>query len=510
MVVASKAKRGLHYGTLALAILVLLATAADPADARGRHRRSVKLAYQPPYAAIVVDANSGQVLHESSADSLRHPASLTKIMTLYLLFEQIEANRLSLDTPLPISEEASSQAPSKLGLRPGSSISVEDALKALVTKSANDAAVVIAEAIGGDEEAFAKMMTRKARALGMSRTVYRNASGLPDGEQVTTARDQALLGRAIQDRFPRFYRYFSVASFNYHGKALRNHNKLLGRVNGVDGIKTGYTNASGFNLVTSVRRGNRYLVAAVFGGRSAGSRDARMRDLIEQNIDEGATRRTAAKILDNQPPSETQTHIEEAFAPTPAQTEPVGAPTNILVASAGSFEPIQARRVKTLSVKPNTRQTPSLGAGLVGSASPQILVPEQGSTAFAAEISPPSRGHGFLPGPIASLDVSRPAPASAAVRGPAPNFPAARPTHRGGWLIQIGAFDEEGEAKQRLQSALSIAKGTLVTADPFTERVTKGAKTLYRARFAGFDKDRAEAACKQLKRNDFACLALKN
>src|SRR5208282_5973081 len=159
-----------------------------------------------------------------------------------------------LDTPLAVSEHASEQAPTKLGLKPDQTIAVEDAIRGLVTKSANDAAVVIAEAIAGDEHEFAEMMTRKAHALGMSRTVYRNASGLPNDEQITTARDQALLGRAIQERFPREYRYFSTASFTYHGREMRNHNHLLGEVGGVDGIKTGYTRASGFNLVTSVHR----------------------------------------------------------------------------------------------------------------------------------------------------------------------------------------------------------------------------------------------------------------
>ena len=219
-----------------------------------RRKRHQSPSYSPPYAAIVVDANSGNTLHAANADLLRHPASLTKIMTLYMLFEQIEAGKLRLDSRLEVSEHASEQAPSKLGLRPGQTLSVEDAIRALVTKSANDAAVVVAEAIGGDEETFGRMMTRKARALGMSRTVYVNASGLPDSDQITTARDQAILGRAIQDRFPRYYRYFATPAFVYHGRAMRNHNKLLGRVEGVDGIKTGYTRMSGFNLVSSVRR----------------------------------------------------------------------------------------------------------------------------------------------------------------------------------------------------------------------------------------------------------------
>src|SRR5207248_1117331 len=200
--------RGLRWGIVGLAVLAAgVAIGSDAADARGRrHHRGGggESSYQPPYAAIVVDGSSGQVLHASNADSLRHPASLTKIMTLYLLFEQLESGKLRLDSQLEVSDHASQQAPSKLGLAPGQTIAVEDAIRALVTKSANDVAVVVAEAIGGNEDSFARLMTRKARAIGMSRTVYNNASGLPDEDQLTTARDQVTLGRAIQDRFPRY------------------------------------------------------------------------------------------------------------------------------------------------------------------------------------------------------------------------------------------------------------------------------------------------------------------
>src|SRR6202167_1154639 len=170
-------------------------------------------------------------------------------MTLYLLFERLETGKIGLDTQLSVSEHAAEQSPTKLGLKPGQTISVEDAIKGVVTRSANDAAVVIAENLGGSEEALAQLMTQKARALGMGHTTYVNASGLPDDDQVTTARDQALLGRAIQDRFPRYYRFFSLPSFTFRGEEIRNHDHLLGQY-GVDGIKTGYTRASGFNLVT--------------------------------------------------------------------------------------------------------------------------------------------------------------------------------------------------------------------------------------------------------------------
>jgi D-alanyl-D-alanine carboxypeptidase len=248
--------------------------------------------YHPPYSAIVIDDNSGQVLHDAKADEPRHPASLTKIMTLYLLFEQLEAGRLKLDTQLPVSAFAAQQAPTKLGLKPNQTLAVEDAVKGLVTRSANDAAVVVAEAIAGSEAEFAKLMTQKARALGMMSTTYVNASGLPADDQITTARDQALLGCTIQEHFPDYYRYFSVTNFRYRGVEMHNHNALLGQLEGVDGIKTGYTEASGYNLVTSVRRQEKHIVAVVLGGTSNAKRDARMRELITRYIPLAATAHT--------------------------------------------------------------------------------------------------------------------------------------------------------------------------------------------------------------------------
>ncbi|MBE0705346.1 MAG: D-alanyl-D-alanine carboxypeptidase, partial [Afipia sp.] len=298
--------RTARYLTLALAAVSITLLLTDHADARRRHHRHHRAhversGYNPPFASIVVDANSGATLQSTNADALRHPASLTKIMTLYMLFEQLDSGKLRLDSQLEVSRHASVQAPTKLGLRPGQTIRVEDAIKGIVTRSANDAAVVVAEAIGGSEENFCKMMTRKARALGMSKTTYVNASGLPDDDQITTARDQATLGRAIQDRFPTYYRYFSTSVFTWRGSPIRNHNHLLGQMDGVDGIKTGYVRASGFNLVTNIRRGNRHLVGVVLGGRSGGSRDATMRRLLAEHLDEGATRRTVAAITERNP-----------------------------------------------------------------------------------------------------------------------------------------------------------------------------------------------------------------
>jgi D-alanyl-D-alanine carboxypeptidase len=294
-----------HWHRLAVLLITLLMAGAgwDQAEARSPRKDPPKRVihgpnYRPPYAAIVVDDKSGFVLHEVSPDEPRHPASLTKIMTLYLLFEQLEGGKLTLDTPLPISRRAAIQRPVKLGLKADQTIMVEDAIKGLVTKSANDAAVVVAEAIGGSEEEFARLMTLKAHALGMTGTTYVNASGLPAMEQITTARDQALLGRAIQHRFPGYYQYFATASFRYKGAEMRNHNALLGQVKGVDGIKTGYTDASGYNLVSSVRRDEKHIVAVVLGGRSNAARDARMRELIEANISLASARRTVPVVVE--------------------------------------------------------------------------------------------------------------------------------------------------------------------------------------------------------------------
>jgi len=236
------------------------------------------------YAAIVVDATDGKVLYQSSSDATRYPASLTKMMTLYLLFEALESGRVSRTTMIPVSDYARSRPPTKIGFKRGGSIDVETAVMALVTKSANDVAVAVAEHLGGTEENFASMMTARARSIGMRSTVFRNASGLPDPGQVTTARDMALLGLALRKRFPQYFSYFSVQSFSYRGRTIRGHNELIGGVSGVDGIKTGYTRASGYNVVTSVSRGGRKLVAVVMGGDSARARNANMAALIDRYL----------------------------------------------------------------------------------------------------------------------------------------------------------------------------------------------------------------------------------
>jgi D-alanyl-D-alanine carboxypeptidase len=234
------------------------------------------------YASIVIDADSGTVLHEVNADTPNYPASLTKMMTLYMVFEALESGDLTLDQKIIVSRRAARQSPSKLGLRRGEKISVKNIILGLVTKSANDAAAAVAEALGGSERNFAKMMTQRARSLGMSRTTFRNASGLPHRRQKTTARDLATLARALRSDFPNYYHFFSTARFSYKGLNHRNHNKLLARYDAVDGIKTGYIHASGFNLAASVKRDGRRLIGVVMGGRSPRSRDRHMVGLLER------------------------------------------------------------------------------------------------------------------------------------------------------------------------------------------------------------------------------------
>jgi D-alanyl-D-alanine carboxypeptidase len=242
------------------------------------------------YAAIVVDANSGRTLYQASADETRYPASLTKMMTIYMLFEALDSGRVTKATPIPVSAYAASRPPTKIGVKPGQSITVDEAIKALVTKSANDAACAVGEFLGGSEAGFAAMMTARARQLGMSRTTFRNASGLPDAGQQTSARDMAVLGIALRKRFPHHYGYFSTRDFAYQGRMIRGHNDLIGRVRGVDGIKTGYIRASGFNIVTSVDRDGRKLVAVVMGGESARSRNAHVEELIERYLPAASAR----------------------------------------------------------------------------------------------------------------------------------------------------------------------------------------------------------------------------
>jgi D-alanyl-D-alanine carboxypeptidase len=265
------------------------------------------------HAALIIDTASGTVLYEKHARATRHPASLTKIMTLYMLFEAMEEGRIHRSQRLKVSARAAGQPPSKIGVNAGETIRVEDAIRALVTKSANDIAVVVAEAIGGTEFKFGQMMTERARRLGMRNTTFRNASGLHDPRQVTTAYDMAMLGLAIRRDFPREYGYFTTSSFTWNGVTHRNHNRLLGHYAGTDGIKTGFINASGFNLLASVERDGRRLIGVVFGGRTGAARDQEMRRLLDSGFAKASDIRVA-RAMPPQPTPRPDRNVQRAAA----------------------------------------------------------------------------------------------------------------------------------------------------------------------------------------------------
>ncbi|MEL6661371.1 MAG: D-alanyl-D-alanine carboxypeptidase family protein [Pseudomonadota bacterium] len=271
------------------------------------------------YASIVVDASTDTVLHARHADAPRYPASLTKVMTLYMLFDELEAGRVSASTMMAVSRNAASQPPSNLRLKRGDTISVHDAIHALITKSANDVAVVVAEHIGGTEERFSALMTVKAQSLGMANTRFFNASGLPDTRQISTARDMALLAEAIMEEHAGYYHYFSTREFRWGSRTYRNHNELLGSVDGVDGLKTGYTRASGYNLMASAVRGDTRVITVMLGGRTSRARNAHVAELIEAAYQSFAAPVTPGESL--------QTHIAFESVRQPIDPDAAAIPT---------------------------------------------------------------------------------------------------------------------------------------------------------------------------------------
>ncbi|WP_367198123.1 serine hydrolase [Amorphus sp. 3PC139-8] len=440
-----------------------LATAAPSAQANEK------------YAALVVDGATGKTLFARHADAQRYPASLTKIMTLYIVFEELRAGRLSLDTPIPVSSHAAAEAPSKIGFKAGQTIRVRDAIRAMVTKSANDVATAVAEKIGGNEAAFAKRMTRTARRLGMSNTTYYNAHGLPQSpNNTTTARDQVRLGIAIQQDFPVYYSYFSTRSFTYRGHTHRNHNKLLGKVNGVDGIKTGYIRASGFNLLASVKRDGRFIVAAVFGGRTGRTRDAHMTELINTYLPKATRGGTPVLISRNVP------------VPDPRPAMPVA----LALAEPDSVQDSDAARAVAAAVQPGSPIAPP-------KPEPQQRLTPELIAAYAASVR---TAHTTAAGSVDSLEepeeeTSQVAAQSAAVVS--------------GWHVQIAATDSESKARTLLLDAQRKNRNVLGNRDLYTEPVDVDGTTLYRARFTGFNsKSEAWAACSQLKKRKVSCWAI--
>jgi D-alanyl-D-alanine carboxypeptidase len=476
-------------------------------------------------ASMVIDANTGQVLHASNADAERYPASLTKMMTLYLLFEEIERGRLTLSSPIEISPHAAAAAPSKLGLPVGEKIAVEDAIRALAVKSANDIAVAIAEHLGGSEAAFANTMTERARQLGMTRTIFRNASGLPDRQQVTTARDMLTLALRLNDDFPKLYPFFNTLSFTYRGKTYRTHNSLLRTFPGMDGLKTGYIRASGFNLVSSVRRGNRHLVAAVFGGSTAASRNAEMRALLGRTIPRASpvkTRKPAPKLIARAAPASRPERRAAEVAPPP----PIPAPRPVQVAAAAA--PEQSRPEIAIA-----RVRPVMMAQQPTPASPAAEAESRpGEPQFLAASAAPAAGRGMAPSTFQQQadNLNRGASSVAPLawdapqqseqrRPPAPTVvasaPAVAPVEapsarqnapvNGAFAIQVGAYATAAEAEKVLVLTLERAAGLLGDASPVTAPVQSGSRQLYRARFAGFDQQAAANTCNALRRRQIDC-----
>ena len=565
----SASRRFFRRTTLIISSLALVAVGLgrEPALARGHHGHAHRTrmaraprafarvrpshvrsaGYTPPFSDYVVDGNSGRVLFGRDENAPRHPASLTKVMTLYLLFEQLEKGRLSLDSTMEVSAHAAAQPPTKLGLRPGSSIRIEDAIYAIVTKSSNDMAVAVAEKIGGDEATFAQMMTRKAHALGMSRTNYVNASGLPDDMQLSTARDMVTLGRAIHDHFPRYFHFFSTPSFRYHGQFMANHNHLMEQVEGMDGIKTGYTRMSGFNLLSSVNRNGHWLVASVLGGKTRLGRDRIMADLIASQIDKCATTRSAPVIAensdlehvaeaipviqhegDNAPPVEgvddeataerrpaaaVERDVAEAEAPSDVGEAPEAAPPPArpvrAVQDRGQAEPTSRARPAFVS---NVPRPPERDMMATGSIHPAHGHPDQtrfdgSSTHYVgmATATPSTMKHQPRRDRAEAREKAKPVKIASLAPDAAPEVPV-----KGGWMIQVGAAPQMSEVNALLARARQGSHGALSGAKPYTEKVTKGGGTLFRARFAGLDAEGANAACKNLKRAGISCFAARN
>ena len=481
---------------LAAALALTLTVAATrPVDAA-----------DPRAASMVIDANTGAVLHNKGGDELVYPASLTKMMTLYMTFELIELGRLNYDSKIKMTQEGADAAPSKLDLDAGEELSVIDAIKALVTKSANDVAIALAMHIGGTEANFARLMTRKARELGMQNTTFRNASGLPDPEQKTTARDMITLGLRLQDDFPRHYRLFSTRTFSFRGKTYRNHNSLLTRYQGTDGIKTGYTRASGFNLVSSVRRDGKHVVAAVFGGDTARERNARMQSLLSSALAKASrqvTRKPALVARAPQPAvakppvrvaeaADTAPPPPQAAAPPPSARERDAAIAVAKVRSVRIGSDPSTARVERVEVAPSAAQPVFAVAGAGSAPAFPRFVPETGA------LKPST-----LQAQAAALEQVEPAPAPV----PAPRQVAARSAPGGPFEIQIGAYGDSAEAERRMTAARERAGGLLDAYRGVAIPVQNG--KLYRARFRGFDATAANTACSRLKSMQIDCFVTK-
>ena len=450
------------------------------------------------FAAITVDARNGKILFAENADAPRYPASLTKMMTLYVLFQDLKSGKIKLNSPIRMSARAASMAPSKLGVKAGKTITVETAIRALVVKSANDVAAAVAENLGGTEAAFAKRMTRTARAIGMSKTTFANASGLPNPNQITTARDMATLGLRLMRDFPQYYPYFRTQSFVHGGRTIRGHNRLLGRFEGTDGIKTGYINASGFNLVTSARRGDQRLVGVVMGGKTGNSRNAYMIKMLDKHFPKATRGKTIAALAGSSkgavnPVGDTMTATatkkkrkslfgsgnKEEAEPTPEVAEaPVATPVE--EGDTGQDEDGAA----TAGLAPSQKDGDSPGPTTI----PEVLESSMGGAQLPAKL------------PF-DVKVEEPQPAEADLATAAPEA--------GAWTIQVGAFATKNDAQARLRQLQKDLPQLFEGKTAVTATVEKDKAITYRARFTGYDDEgAAKAACSQLLKRKTDCYVL--
>lgn len=509
-VVGAVRKLILGFGGLAFAVAIGVGPAQAWHHRRWRHvrhhyhralRHRVFHPYAPPFSAMMVDANTGRTLYAVNENAPRHPASLTKVMTLYLLFEQLAKGKMTLATRLEVSPHAASMEPTKLGLAPGSTISVDSAIRSIVTKSANDMAVAIAEAIGGSETHFAQLMTAKARSLGMYHTQYVNASGLPNPGQLTTAHDLVVLGEAIQKNFPQYFHYFSIPSFDYHGQFMANHDHLLRHFPGVDGMKTGFTDASGFNLLTDLRRNGRHVVAVVLGGPSWKIRDNIMEAMLKRHLAEASRGPSSPLVARNDISAPVRPRVMRA---TPAAYAPEEKIMPAYVASAPRA--MTDRTPSTGSIGPDRIARPVEREATRASTTPSQMRWITGPAPAAAEAHTRRRvaARARLVGSAKVSPTRARSPSDVRV-AQAPEF-----SHRPGVQIQIGATNDAKQADDLLTKAKFRGRRALARATPYTEKIQKGGETFWRARFAGLDARQAQLACRDLKNAGFACFTTRD
>lgn len=493
-------EQGVSWRAWLIVVLAVFAVALPPSIASAA----------PKFAAMTVDARNGKVLFSKDADSTRHPASLTKMMTLYILFQELKAGRLSLNSPITVSARATGMAPSKLGVKAGQSITVETAIKALVVKSANDVAAAVAENLGGTEKAFAQRMTRTARALGMSRTTFLNASGLPNPGQVTTARDMATLGLRLMRDFPQYYPYFRTRSFVYQGRTIKGHNKLLGTYEGTDGIKTGYIAASGFNLVTSVRRGDKRLVGVVIGGRSGATRDTYMKQMLSRYFDDAKRGKTIAAYAGSPKgavATEEQQDVASAEQATAASQPQVARKDN--AAKRLSKRKSKAEEDQVAAAQEPTEQGDTEdGLGSMADLAAQAAATP---TAPPAPESPDPQVE-TVPQPMtddamaaAQTDVPPQQKTPEQQMADQAQVASLAPAADTGWTISLGDYATKTDAQAVLQLMRKRTPDALSGRTAQTVMVERSGKITYRARFTGFDEAAAVTACKAIKKQKTPC-----